>query len=115
MWKNFATSQKIFDALLTDNNIKWCFRAIRCLCFISSEDTILAFNVIKAKAPPLLDDFINYVETYYIGKLKDNSEICREKPMFPVTLWNCYERVIEDLPRSNNTVESWHKQFEVKI
>ena len=29
----------------------------------------------------------------------------RKKPQFDHTLWNVYDRVVADLPRSNNSVE----------
>ena len=35
----------------------------------------------------------------------------RKKPQFDHTLWNIYDRVIADLPRSNNSVEGWHSAF----
>ena len=30
-------------------------------------------------------------------------------------LWNVYERVIQDLPRSNNAVEGWHHAFNNRV
>ena len=41
-----------------------------------------------------------YVECTVVG-------IGRKKPKFNNELWNVYERVINDLPRSNNSVEAW--------
>jgi hypothetical protein len=35
--------------------------------------------------------------------------------MFPIALWNVYDRVKHDLPRTNNAVEAWHNQFQVSI
>lgn len=32
-------------------------------------------------------------------------------PSFPIELWNVYNNVINDEPRTNNSLESWHKQF----
>ena len=29
-------------------------------------------------------------------------------PRFPMDTWNLYERVLQILPKTNNTVESWH-------
>lgn len=31
--------------------------------------------------------------------------------LFPQQLWNNYNRVLNDLPRSNNVVEAWHRRF----
>lgn len=35
--------------------------------------------------------------------------------MFDHSLWNVYDRVIADLPRSNNSVEGWHKAFATRV
>ena len=37
---------------------------------------------------------------------------CKAIPLFPIELWNCYQRVLNDEDRVNNSIESWHKQFE---
>ena len=31
--------------------------------------------------------------------------------MFPIKLWNAYDRTIMNLPRSNNSIEGWHNAF----
>ena len=36
-------------------------------------------------------------------------------PYFPIKLWSVYHRVINGLPRTNNSVESWHKAFAMPI
>ena len=41
--------------------------------------------------------------------------IQRGKPKFSLELWNMYERVIHDLPRSNNSIEGWHQAFNHRV
>ena len=36
-------------------------------------------------------------------------------PLFPISIWNCYDRVLSDQARTNNSLESWHKQFEMDV
>ncbi|CAF1048125.1 unnamed protein product [Brachionus calyciflorus] len=55
---------------------------------------------------------IEYFENYYIGKLKKNSMSIREEPIFKPKFWNVFDRIEADLPRTNNSLESWHKNFE---
>jgi hypothetical protein len=31
--------------------------------------------------------------------------------MFPITLWNCYDSVVQGLSKTNNSVEGWHREF----
>lgn len=53
-----------------------------------------------------------YFEEYYIGKFKRNSKSIREIPLFPPRFWNLHERVINDVARTNNAMEVWHKNFQ---
>ena len=39
----------------------------------------------------------------------------RGYPKFCLQLWNMYERVMQDLPRSNNSVEGWHHAFNNRV
>ena len=34
-------------------------------------------------------------------------------PCFPVKIWNCYQRVLNDEETTNNSLEAWHQQFEL--
>ena len=49
----------------------------------------------------------NFEKNYIRGPFKKDSRTEREKVKFPIPLWNMYERVKEDKPRTNNCVESW--------
>ena len=44
---------------------------------------------------------------FILHKVKLGSR--RGKPRFNLQLWNIYERVIQNLPRSNYAVEGWHR------
>lgn len=39
----------------------------------------------------------------------------RTKPQFPVQMWNVFERVVRDLPRSDNSVEGWPRAFNNRV
>ena len=39
----------------------------------------------------------------------------RKKPQFDHKLWNIHDRVINGIPRSNNSVEGWHKAFASRV
>ncbi|XP_060868983.1 uncharacterized protein LOC132943868 [Metopolophium dirhodum] len=56
---------------------------------------------------------INYFEDTWIGR--PNRRNGRRPPMFSVNMWNCYESVIQDLPRTNNSVEGWHHAFNAAL
>ncbi|CAF0936737.1 unnamed protein product [Brachionus calyciflorus] len=88
------------------------FQRLKCLPFVPQNDVPKAFELIKAESPVQFKPMIIYFETYYIGNLKKNSKSVRESPMFKHDLWNVFDRVAKDLPRTNNNLETWHKNFE---
>ncbi|RWS21740.1 uncharacterized protein B4U80_09561 [Leptotrombidium deliense] len=55
---------------------------------------------------PLLD----YFEDTYLGRPVGNG-MNRRNPRFAIKMWNCFESVIDDLPKTNNSVEGWHRAF----
>ncbi|CAF4285239.1 unnamed protein product [Rotaria socialis] len=57
------------------------------------EDVIKAFNVIT-------DDFRGSG---------------RKKPLFPIEIWNVYDRTVVNLPRSNNSIKGWHNAFTKRV
>ena len=50
-----------------------------------------------------------YFEDNYIGKQLPNGS--RRTPPFPIRVWNMHQRVIDRMPRTNNSVEGWHNAF----
>ena len=41
----------------------------------------------------------------------NRSTTVRKVPVFPIKMWSVYQRLLDGLPRTNNSLESWHKQF----
>ncbi|CAF4412398.1 unnamed protein product [Rotaria socialis] len=37
--------------------------------------------------------------------------LAEKKPLFPIEIWNVYDRTIANLPRSNNSIKGWHNAF----
>lgn len=57
-------------------------------------------------------ELLVYFETNYIRNRVGRRQ---RPPRFPVELWNCHHETINDLPRTNNNVEAWHRAFEVRL
>jgi hypothetical protein len=51
---------------------------------------------------------MDYFEDNYIGRTRRGR---RSQPRSPISLWNQHERVVNDLPRTNNATEGWHNAF----
>ena len=54
--------------------------------------------------------------TLRIHKLEDFVLVdIAEQPLFDLALWNMYDQTIEDLLRTNNAVECWHRRFQANV
>ena len=97
------------ESYSTDKDLRKSFKRLKCLAFVPKVDLIKAFKEIYQNASDNFKPVLDYFETYYIGELMTNSKTQRKQPFFPIDMWNVNE-VIE---RTNNSLESWHKQFQV--
>ena len=59
--------------------------------------------------PAEAQPFIDYFEDTRIGRLNRGNR--RRAPRYPIAIWNCYHGVIDGLPKTNNSVERWHRAF----
>jgi hypothetical protein len=84
-----------------------------CLAFVPISDITKAFLIIKIRSPDTFMPVLDYFEQYYIGNLKKGSRSVRELPMFPPSMWNCFDRILNNLSLTNNNLEALHKNFEV--
>ena len=93
---------------LTDPVFRGNIRMIPALSFVPVQDVIIAFdelcNHCGIDEQPVLD----YFETNYIGEQRRGRRL---PPLFPHELWNMHNRVLNELPRTNNNLEGWHTRF----
>jgi hypothetical protein len=59
------------------------------------------------------DEIINYFEDVYIGRYRRNA--ARGAPLFGIQLWNMFHRTFDELPRTNNAIEGWHRGFQATV
>ena len=97
---------------MDQSSIRLAFKRLKSLAFVPPQDVIDAFEYISKESDQIFDPMIEYFETFYIGKHRPNSNY-RQVPQFPIELWNLYELVIKDMPRTNNSTQAWNKQFAV--
>ncbi|CAF0828461.1 unnamed protein product [Brachionus calyciflorus] len=91
-----------------EENFRLSFKRIQALAFIPLKDVYEGFEYVKSISPQNLNPIISYFESNYVGRLKMGNRI---SPRFPKELWNVFDRVNENLPRTNNDVESWHSRI----
>ena len=111
LWKHMQ-KKGLSKPYINNIEIRKYYKYLKALCFVPCEDVIEAFTLIQSTAPNSFLPMCTHLENYYIGKPKRNCPGVRAVPIYPIPMWNCYERVLNDDERTNNSVESWHKVFE---
>ena len=84
-------------------------RMLAALAFIPPSTVIEAFGEL-VDVIRFIDQFIDYFEDTYIGRFRRNAP--RRQPMFSMELWNIFHRTQDELPRTNNNIEGWHRRFQ---
>lgn len=80
------------------------------LSFVPVKDVQFAFEILSEDVPEYMKSLYAYWEDNYIGRRLQNIE-----PRFPIPLWNMFDRINSNLPKSNNSLEAWHKAFQNSI
>ncbi|KII64466.1 hypothetical protein RF11_14847 [Thelohanellus kitauei] len=87
------------------------------LAFVPMDQVISYFETLEDyisnnNAMDSLRGLFEYFEDTFIGRLRRNA---RTQPIFPLNIWNQYNRVLHKLPRTNNHVEDWHRAFSSSV
>ncbi|XP_025191560.1 uncharacterized protein LOC112591837 [Melanaphis sacchari] len=94
---------------IEDSEFALQVRMMAALSFVPEEDVENAWNELldsELLNEEILTPLPNYFEDTWIGRLDRRK---RRKPaLFPVSLWNCFKYIFENIPRTNNSVEGWH-------
>lgn len=98
----------------TDDEFATLMRMIAALSFVPEADVPNAFydveNAIRNNYNDMrIDNVLDYFEDNYIGRQRRGRP--RAVPMFSVSTWNMHQRTQDDLPRTNNHIEGWHRRF----
>jgi hypothetical protein len=86
---------------------------ISALAFVPPADVTEAFEVLCDHVPRELHPVMDYFEDNYIGRLTRRG--VRRPPLFPIDLWNVFQRVQEGNARTTNVVEAWHRSIQTII
>jgi hypothetical protein len=63
----------------------------------------------------VIDSYETLLETHAPVSATSNRRNVRRQPLFGLDVWNVYNRVDESLPRTNNSVEAWHRGFQSSL
>lgn len=94
------------------NNIATNLRMVAALAFVPEVDVVQAFNDLKTHCSLVERPVLDYFEITYIGTpRRGGRHRGLNRPTFPIDLWNMHDRVLMNLPRTNNHLEGWHNGF----
>ena len=100
-----------------DQEFSLHLRMLCALAFLPPDDVVQGFedltDHIRINYQGEVDNLLEYFEDTYIGRHRRNAP--RRTAMFPVVLWNMFHRTDEEIPRTNNSVEGWHRSFHARV
>jgi len=97
------------EAYREDESVRMYVKMLLALGFVPVAHVPQAFDELVETSPPQLATINDYWEDNFIGRQRRNR---RGNPRFAITLWNMHDRVNDGLPRTNNSVEAWHRSFQ---
>ena len=106
-WLKRLKKLKLYLTYLKSEAFASCFKQCQALAFIPESEVQAGLDEIKATAPASFTPMIAYIQKTYIKPSKP--------ARFPVHTWSVYQRIPDDLPATNNPVESWHSSLTVSI
>lgn len=95
-----------------DSNFRNAFKLMQSIAYLPECDVVVGLSLLKdyveKKSTTSFISTLDYFEKTYIGNLKKNSRTVRNAARYPIKTWNLHQQVLNRLPMTNNSVESWH-------
>ena len=94
---------------LEDKEFSISMKMLSAIAFVPECDVVKAFETLCEILPHETYMLQDYFEDTFLGRPCRGGR--RREPVFPMHLWNMYNRTKEELPRTNNSLEGWHRGF----
>jgi hypothetical protein len=79
------------------------------VAFVPIDDVIDAFDELREYLPDQAQPIVEYFEATYIGAERDDGD-GRRNPLFQIGMCT-----LQNIPRTNNHVEGWHRRFQADV
>ncbi|CAB4384445.1 unnamed protein product [Rhizophagus irregularis] len=107
----------------SDENISLFVRHIPALAFLPCDNIPAAFDKLRSNMspdmPPEVNELLDWFEIYYVyGKVirrLKNGNVVHSEPLFPPSLWSVTENIEYTFPKTQNSVEAWHRRWETLV
>jgi len=113
-WLRRLKMLKIYTNYMRCGRFNSSFKQCQALCYIPESEVQSGLNEIKENAPASFLPMIDFIQRVYVKPL-DSTSSKPKYARFPVNTWSLYQRILDGLSTSNNSVESWHSALTVII
>ncbi|KAB0805304.1 hypothetical protein PPYR_02274 [Photinus pyralis] len=83
-------------------------RMVVSLAFVPTGDLDAAIDRLADVLPVELQPLLQWFEDFYVGRLNRRGNV-RRPAIFPPEMWSLYNRVVNDMDRTNNHAEAAHR------
>ena len=94
-------------------------RHISALAFLPPDEIPAAFDELRGHIPLEANEIIQWFEDNYVyGRIRRqlrNGNIVRSPPLFVPDFWSVADNINNAFPRTQNSVEAWHRRWETLI
>ncbi|KAL3862811.1 hypothetical protein ACJMK2_008757, partial [Sinanodonta woodiana] len=115
-----TATAKAFHHEFIEIQLRGCFfhfyfamkiRHLPSLAFVPVEDVVLTFEELLSRVdmPLASQPVLDYFEDTWIGRPTRGNK--RRPPSTPHSIWSCYDNINDDLPKTNNSCEGWHRSL----
>jgi len=103
----------------SDEPFSMAMRQLPALAFLSPRNIPAAFDELRTIIPTAANDIVLWFEETYIrGRPRRslrNGNIARFPPLFPPTFWSVVDNMEYAFPRTQNSVEAWHRRWDTLV
>ncbi|XP_025200019.1 uncharacterized protein LOC112597963 isoform X2 [Melanaphis sacchari] len=115
IWRKIQQIQHMAQKYISDSTFSLQIRLLLALAYVPENHVMDAFEELidsqyYTDNEKILQPFIDYFEDTWVGRPMGRRK-GRRLPKYSISLWNCYESASTLLPRTNNAVEGWHRDF----
>ena len=105
---NFTQNHGFKQKYETDITFADSIHKILALAFLEPIQVINDFESLCSELGEEYQEILDYFEDNYIGRLRGRF---RRLATFPINIWNMNARVKNNLHRTNNNLEAWHRKL----
>jgi hypothetical protein len=86
-------------------------KSLLALSFVPPTDVQFAYEILQEEGfPPEMKPITDYWENTYVGRRLEGVV-----PSYAISMWNSFDRLNSDIPRTNNSLEAWHNAFQKTV